>query len=208
MNKSSILSVLAIGGILALTGCAGTQNSSEPKVAKINTITFTPPKQVKWKQIKNQQKDGYILAEWIPQESADNDSALVRILYNRSVSDKSATDFLSSAIQPMKQRCGDIAISPFKGGSVYKHQANAEVLCSQLSQTPFGTASYWSVFSDGVANHLVMSEVKLPPSKKAGLVTPKNEAEKKWAQNAAKLAMLMEQFNQGVRVCNAKKECQ
>ncbi len=207
-NKLNMFNILAIGGLLTLTGCVGLKGSDESAVTKINTITFTPPSQIKWKQVKSQQKNGYILAEWIPQDSVDNNRALVRILYNRSVSDKSATDFLSTAIQPMKQSCTDIAIAPVKGGSAYKNQANAEVLCAQLSKANFGTASYFSVFSDGEANHLVMSEVKLPPSKKAGVVTPKNEAEKKWAQNAATLVALMNKFNQGIRVCDAEKKCQ
>ncbi len=205
MKKSNLLNVLAIGALLTLTGCVGLKGSNEPAVAKID---FSLPQQIKWKQIKNQQKDGNTWAEWIPETNKDNNTAPVRVVYQRKVSNQPAKAFLLAAAQPLKQMCGDLKATAFKTNSTYDNQMSIEALCSRFAKSGFGTVSYLTNYSDGQANYFLISEVKLPASEKAGLINPKNDQEKKWAQTAAALAKVMKQFNKNTRFCDVSGKCQ
>lgn len=207
-NKSSqILKGLAIGGLLTLTGCVSIGGGETATDGKIATINFNLPQQIKWSQSKNSQnKDGSMLAEWIPQGSKPNNTP-VRIIYQRLVPGASAQTFIGNALQPLQKVCTDIKINPFKATSQYPNQANAEVLCAQLGKNRFGTVSYVSVFSDKAANHLVISEVKMPASKKAGVLDFKTAQQKKQAQDSSALAKLMYQFNNSIRACDSKQKC-
>ncbi len=211
-KKSNLLSILVVGGLLTLTGCVGVQGDSKKVTvgnkATIGKIDFTLPQQIKWKQIKNQKKNGNLLAEWIPVTNKDHNSAPVRVIYQRLVSNQPVNKFLSAMTQPLQKACTNIKANPFKTTSTYKNQANVEVFCAQLGQSGFGTASYLSVFSDGVASYMLVSEVKLPPSKKAGVVRPKNNKEKQWASTSATLAKFMRQMNSNIRFCSTPKKCQ
>ncbi len=204
-NKLNMLNVLAIGSLLTLTGCVGLKGSDEPAVAKID---FNLPQQIKWKQIKNQQKDGNTFVEWIPESNKDNNTAPARIMYRRTVSTQSAKPFLLATAQPLKKMCGDMTATLLKTDSTYPNQMSIEVLCSRLGKAGFGTVAYLTAYADGQANYFLMSEVKLPASQKAGSIIPKNEQEKKWAQTAAALAKVMKQFNKNTRFCDATGKCQ
>ncbi len=203
-NKLTLLNIFILGGLMMLGGCVSTEKNTEPKVAKID---FNLPQQIKWKQIKNQQKAGNTLAEWIPVANKENSSSPVRIVYQRLLSNKSAKEFLSDAAKPLQKVCKDISASPFPNNSNYKDKVSIEVLCSRLGKAGFGTVSYLTAYSDGQANYFLMSEVKLPASKKAGLINPKNEQEKKWAVTAAELAKVMQKFNQNTRFCDTTGQC-
>ncbi len=205
MKKSNVLNALVIGGLLTLTGCVGLKGSNEPAVAKID---FSLPQQIKWKQIKNQKQDGNTWAEWIPETNKDNNTAPVRVVYQRKVSAQPAKVFLLAVAQPLKKMCGDLKATAFKTASAYPNQMSIEALCSRFVKSGFGTVSYLTAYSDGQANYFLISEVKLPASEKAGLINPKNDQEKKWAQTGATLAKVMKQFNKNTRFCDATGKCQ
>ncbi|PID66857.1 MAG: hypothetical protein CR975_01000 [Gammaproteobacteria bacterium] len=215
-NQLTMVNTAFFAVLLTLAGCVSTQGGKGVKsgdankgtgIKEIATMNFAPPQQIQWKQIQNQQKDGNILAEWVPQKNTSKNTP-VRIVYRRFVSNQSASDFLLSAIQPFKKMCPDVKANAFKTKSSYANQAGAEVLCSRLGKAKFGMVSYWSVFADGKAAHLLMSEVKTPSSEKAGVIQPKNKKQRQWANASSQLAQLMGQFNANVQVCDAKKQCQ
>ncbi len=208
-NKLNLFNVLVIAGLLVVSGCSSIKSSiGGGESVKVAKISFSLPQQIKWKQIKSQKQDGKILEEWIPEANKDNSTAPVRIIYQRIPSTKPAKAFLLSVTKPLAKACPDVKASIFKTKSNYKAQESFEVLCSRLGKINFGTASYLTAYSDGQANYLLMSEIKLPVSRKAGLVNPKNEREKRWAKTSAALAKVMKQFNQNTRFCDATGKCQ
>ncbi len=209
-NKLNSLNLLVIGSLLTLTGCVGTMDKKEISTATtgVAKIDFSLPQQVKWKQIKNQQKDGNTWAEWIPEANKDNNTAPVRVVYQRKVSNQPAKTFLMAVAKPLKQMCGDLQATAFKTNSTYANQMSLEVLCSRFAKTGFGTVSYLTAYADGKANYFLISEVKYPASEKAGSINPKNEQEKKWAKTAVALSKVMKQFNKNTRFCNVAGKCQ
>lgn len=203
-----MLNAFVAGVLLTMAGCASTEKAEKPtNVDKIAVIKFNLPQQLQWKQVKSQQKDGNALMEWIPQNN-DSSNTPVKVIYQRLVSDKSAVDFAKLGIQPLQKSCSDLKVSQLGAISTYKNKVNVEVLCSKLGKNKFGTATYLSVFADGSANHLLISEVKLPESNKAGTINPKNAKERQWAQTASVLAKLMQQLNANAVVCDTNKNCQ
>lgn len=206
MKKTHMMNTLIVGGLLTLAGCSMNQGGSS-SISAIDTMQFNLPAQIKWKQSKNQANKGNILAEWIPEGSNSNNTP-VRVIYQRLTPSQQTAAFLNKAVQPLQKVCTDIKVSPFKASSAYADQASAEILCAQLGKNQFGTVSYVSVFSDKMANHILVSEVKMPPSQKAGVLNFKTEKQKQQAQNSSALAKLMYQFNNSVRVCDKAKNCQ
>lgn len=206
-NRLSVLNTLVIAGLLVLAGCVSTENTTTG-TSKVAKIDFNLPQQVKWKQIKNQQQNGDTWAEWIPATNKDNNTAPVRVVYQRKVSNQSAKEFLLAVAQPLKKMCGDLKATVFKTNSTYANQMSIEAVCSRFAKAGFGTVSYLTAYSDGQADYFLISEVKLPASEKAGSINPKNEQEKKWAKTAVALAKVMKQFNKNTRFCDATGKCQ
>ncbi len=132
----------------------------------------------------------------------------MRVVYQRKVSVQPAKAFLLAAAQPLKKMCGDLKATAFKTNSTYDNQMSIEALCSRFAKSGFGTVSYLTAYSDGQANYFLISEVKLPASENAGLINPKNDQEKKWAQTGATLAKVMKQFNKNTHFCDATGQCQ
>ncbi len=183
-------------------------NQGGSSITEISSMKFELPQQIKWKQTKNESKKGNIIAEWVP-EGRNVNNTPVRIIYQRVAPGKPTAEFMTKAIQqPLQKICTDSKISDFKTGSAYSDQMSSEIICSQLGKNKFGTVSYISVFTDKDANHILVSEVKMPPSKKAGVLKFKNDKEKQQAQNSQMLAKLMYQFNSTARVCDKAKNCQ
>ncbi|MGY0398776.1 MAG: hypothetical protein ACWIPH_02315 [Ostreibacterium sp.] len=206
-QKINLLNVLIIGSVLTLVGCSTTTKDSK-SMSGIGTMNFTLPQSIKWKQVKNQSNPGNnLLAEWIPANNNENNT-LVRVIYRRSNPVQPTPEVIANTLKPLQNSCSDIKIKSFKTSSQYLDQSSAEVLCAQLGGNSFGTISYVSIFTDQLANHILVSEVKMPPSKKAGLVDYKNAKQKQEIENRSALAQLMYQFNSSVRVCDAKKICE
>lgn len=208
MKKVNKINILVIGAMLGLAGCVSTQDSTKSeKVEQIATTNFNLPEQIQWKQVKNQEEAGNILAEWIPEGSELNNTP-VRVIYQRIPQAKPASEFVNVVVEPLQKVCTDIKVSPFKTTSTYENQASVEAICARLGKNNFGTVSYLSVFADNTANHMLVSEIKMPPSDKAGVLKFKNAKEKQLAETSSALANLLYQSHNGLRVCNADKHCQ
>ncbi|MBS9777676.1 MAG: hypothetical protein KGV50_02825 [Gammaproteobacteria bacterium] len=205
MKNTHLVKAVIVGGLLTLAGCS--VNEAGLSVNEIDTVNFELPKQVKWKQAKNESNKGNILAEWIP-EGSNSKNTPVRVIYQRLNPSQPTAQFMEKAIKPLQSVCADVKVAPFKTASKYADQASVEIICSQLGKNQFGTVSYVSVFTDGAANHVLVSEIKMPASKKAGVLNFKNEKQKQQAQNSKMLAGLMFQFTNSVRVCDKAKKCQ
>ncbi|PIE45121.1 MAG: hypothetical protein CSA45_04285 [Gammaproteobacteria bacterium] len=205
MKKQTIFSTVLIGGLLTLAGCVTGQGGGSG--SGIKEMTMSLPQQVQWVVSQNKTgKDGNQVTEWVPKGFKTNNTP-VRIIYQKMVPANKPQDIVAQMAGSLKKNCNDIKVSEFKSASKYPNQVNAEVLCGKLGKSPVGIAMYSSVFTDANANHLVIGEVKIPASKKAGVLDPKTKKEKEQARNAAGLVQLVQGFMQTVRACESKGKC-
>lgn len=214
MNKNNLIIAMGIAGSLLVSGCVtGSDGSSSTSTTDLSTIKtidhikFNLPQQVKWVSVKNaKNKDGRIMAEWVAKGYNSNNSP-VRVVYQRSIPTSQPSALLGQMMQPLKKACTDIKMGNFTSKSKHTSQASSEAICAKMANTNFGTVSYTSVFADNAANHIVMSEVKTLPSEKAGVLTYKNDKQKKQIENTQALVGLMRGFMDTVRVCDAANKC-
>lgn len=184
-----------------------TGTAAENTLPSIAYINFIMPNQIEWVQHVNDRNDaGAIVAEWGMKNYSQSDTPL-RIMYNRVVPTGTPLNFLNQLITPLKQNCTDTKITPLPSASQYSIQSGAEAICARLGQNGFGVLVKLYVFADKDAMHLVASEVKIPPSEKAGILNFNNDAEKQQVQNAQTAISILGQFMETVRVCTENNQC-
>lgn len=205
--KSNITAMVAVASTLLIAGCNGLDTSLLSKEQPISHIQFNLPKQIQWITVKNEKTaNGGMVVEWVPKGYKSNNTP-VRIVYQRTTPAKQPNLLLAQVAQPLQKQCTDTKITPIKFASKYSNQAGNEAICAKVGKNRFGLVTYTNIFADAGANHTVMTEVKTLPSKKAGLLTPKNAKEKKQVQNTQALIGLMRNFMDSVRTCDAQKKC-
>ena len=195
---------------LSLTGCAGKDKTAGKKgkpesQREIAYLTFLLPNQIKWERNPDEKLNSMNIAEWYVAGTTSATSP-IRIIYQKLEPAKPVVS-LREEVQGPFSVCKDKKMSEFKGQSVYSDQINIETICSKLGENPFGLISYVSIFSDSVANHVVIAESKTPPSQKAGVLDFKDAENKKQAETAKTLADLAIGLMQSIRACDEKKLC-
>lgn len=171
-------------------------------------ITMKFPEQIKWEQSTSQQfKNGNMLVEWLVRKT-NLQTTPVRVVYNKVIAKGNANAFAKTIIQQSQRACVNVSVTRLPNVSQHKDQYNAEILCSRLGKLGFfGTATYLTVLSDAKSKHILLSEIKTIPSKKAGFLTPRNPIEEEQVKSSQSIIALMEKFNKTARACNAKKVC-
>lgn len=198
--------------VLFLSGCFGGKTLKQEKAVEnsppsIAYVNFVLPNQIEWVQhINERNAQGAIVAEWGMKNYSQTDTPL-RIIYNRVVPTNTPVNLLNQLIAPLKQGCTDITVTALPSPSKYSIQSGAEVICARLDKNNFGLLAKLYVFADKDAMHLVVSEVKTPPSQEAGILNARNEPEKRLVQNTQAAIAILSQFMQTIRVCSAKDQC-
>ena len=168
----------------------------------ISYLTISLPREVQWQQGQDQQRG---VTEWVLQGHTSQNSP-ARVVYQRISPAQPAQQLANQVLNPLGQ-CADRYVNTFVGTSKYPRQANIEAICSRLGQSRIGLISYVSIFSDAQANHLIMTEVRTPPSAKVGIYDQKNAALQKQVEAVNNLAALLRRTMQSVRVCDANRRC-
>lgn len=203
------LCVLCLGALMS--GCGGQAvKTSEPFQnipQSIAYINFLMPSQIEWvNYVNNRNEAGAIVAEWGMKNYSKSDTP-IRIIYNRAVPTGVPVNLLNDLIIPLKKSCTDIKITALSSSSRYSTQSGAEVICARLGSNNFGILANLYVFADKEAMHLVASEVKTPPSEKAGILNFSNDSEKQLVQNTQAAISILEQFMGTVKVCAENNRC-
>ncbi len=198
--------------IVLASGCARTkktasQPGAEPAAPKeeIAYLLFSLPEQVQWVRNPDEALLNAGVAEWTlaGYEPADSPA---RVMYQKLVPAQAPATLRRQVLEPLKD-CPDTQVSDLRGMSKYSDQINIEAICSQLGKDNFGLISYIGIFSDQTANHMVITEVRTPASKKAGLLTFQNSEAQKQAEASKILSELLYRLMETIRVCNEKNLC-
>lgn len=184
------------------------QAKKKKATSKIDYITMIFPKEIKWKQLQSREfEDGGMLAEWVI-DGLNAQTSPVIISYNKVIQTNDADKLARKLVAPLTSVCLDSKITDLPVQSKHPNQANIEVICSRFGRLGyFGTVNYITVFADKNATHIISSETKTIPSKKAGLLVPNNNIEKEQIDNSAAIIQLMNTFRESIRVCDSKQVC-
>lgn len=172
----------------------------------INDVRFSLPAQVRWVQSKNQRNTGNIVAEWRVDNHSIKTTPML-IAYQRMADLQSPKALLQQLTAPYQQHCADHRITSLNVTSRYPNSYGVEILCSQFQQQPYGLVIQVLLFSDTQANHLLLGEVKTPPSAKAGQLAFRNPEEKRLAELSQQRFTAISQMMQSTQVCDVQKRC-
>ena len=207
--------VLLCSCSLLIFGCAdakrsaGKSRATAPAAAKqkedIAYLPFSLPEQVKWVRNPDEALANAGSAEWTLEGYSPAESP-ARVMYQKIVPAQAPATLKGQILAPLAD-CTDSQVEAFKGQSKYSDQINIEAICSQLGKDSYGLLSYISIFSDQVANHLVLAEIRTPASKKAGVLTFQNTEAQKQAETSKILSDLLFNLMQTIRVCDEKNLC-
>ncbi len=213
--------LLVVSAAFLLSSCAGSGRMAGRKGAQtpeqptevvqqagkgeISYLTFSLPEQVKWERNPDQALANAGVAEWIMAGYSPADSP-ARVMYQKLEPAKAPASLKAQVLEPLKT-CPDSQLNDFKGMSKYREQVNIEVICSQLVPNNYGLISYVSIFTDQAANHLVITEIRTPVSKKAGVLTFQNTEAQKQAEASKILSELLYNLMETIRICDDKNLC-
>ncbi|NLZ17184.1 MAG: hypothetical protein GX087_05560 [Desulfobulbaceae bacterium] len=203
---------------MLLSACAGaggkrgaakqpdkTVQTAQTLKKEISYLTFSLPEQVQWERNPDEALANAGVAEWILAGYTAADTP-ARVMYQKLEPAQAPAALKGQVLGPLKT-CPDSQISDFKGLSKYRQQVNFEAICSQLVPNNFGLISYVSIFTDQTANHMVITEIRTPASKKAGVLTFQNTEAQKQAETSKILSELLYNLMQTIRICDEKNLC-
>ena len=222
-KKGALLKSALMLGALAfvLSGCADggrtgkTKNQTSAVAAPTATlptsiqniayVTFSLPEQVQWEANQDPQLAKSGIAEWIVKGTTAQ-STPARVMYQK-LSPAQSTSQLKGQVTSTLPSCADSKVTDLRGTSQYRNYITFETICSKLGKNKYGLIDYVSIFTDGESNHVVLAEIKTPPSKKAGVLDAKTAQAQKQAETAKVLAELLNKTIQSVRACDANQRC-
>ena len=212
------LLVLFCSTALLLSGCAGAGAKrgaasqanktvlTAPMLQKeISHLTFSLPEQVKWERNPDEALANAGVAEWTMAGYSVADTP-ARVMYQKLEPAQAPAALKRQVLEPLKT-CPDSQVNDFKGMSKYRQQVNIEAICSQLVPNNFGLISYVSIFSDQAANHMVITEIRTPSSKKAGVLSFQDTEAQRQAEASKILSELLYNLMQTIRICDEKNLC-
>ena len=173
--------------------------------AEIGYLTFSLPEQVRWQQNEDPALDEAGVAEWFVAGTTPQTSP-ARIMYQKLMPAQNSAAVRAQVLAPLES-CADSKVGGLRTGSKYNRQVSFEAVCSKFGETNFGLTNYVSIFTDGSANHMVLTEVRTPASQKAGELAPKNAQEQQWAETSRQLMDLLRNTMQTIRACDADNNC-
>ena len=204
-SLACIVLLVACGAGKSRKGAATPEQPEEPAAGQsIGYLTFALPTQLRWQQNQDPQL-GQGVAEWFLEGHTSQNSP-ARVVYQKISPARPPDQLAAQVLNPLKQ-CSDRYVNNFVATSRYPQQLNMEAICSRIGQSGIGLISYVSIYSDASANHVVMAEVRTPPSNRVGEYDEKNAALQKQVEAGNQLAEWLRRTMQSVRVCDVNKRC-
>ncbi len=222
MKKNLVYSVVSgfVLTALLVSGCAKEPDAADPSAPAASSvvsprksllgsafshITFNLPKEIAWVQSRNTPAGDGGIAEWVPKGYTTKDSPL-RVVYQKKAPGISPELRLQEIIAPLKG-CAAAKVNRFDGGSSYSHQTNVEVFCSKMGKNDWGLVSYVSVFSNRKETHVLIGELRTPPTQKAGVFPEKTAKEKELLDKTRGVSRLLFGMARSIRVCDKGGKC-
>ena len=199
----TLLSLLLVWVFLASPAFAAPRKQQAS--GGIASLSFYLPQEVEWEEKTDPNLARGGITQWVVAGYSARDTP-AKVLYQKMLPAK-APATLRKLIHHSLQSCKDSSIGTFKGSSKYHDQINVETICSQLGHERFGVQSFISIFSDTESNHLVIAEVRTPPSSRAGVLEGTNMVTRQQAQTSKVFSDLLFRLMQTIRVCDANQVC-
>lgn len=208
LNQFSLLGILIV---VSLLGCVSRHDEkimppSSASFPLIDEVQFTLPHQLKWSQSQNIRKNGQIVAEWVI-VGRNSMTTPVSFAYQRLVTPYGSAKLLQDLTHPYRKQCSDVIVTPLKLPQAYPNKAGLELICAKFGKTNYGLIAEIALYEDQQAKHLLLSEVKMPASEKAGELVFTNAEQQQTVKQSQALFQLMQQTMNTVKICDINKQC-
>lgn len=205
--KKQVSFLWGISAIM-LVGCgsldSGSSKASTAMTGNIAKMQFTLPEKIKWDMTKG--SNGAVTI-YTPRGIEPKKSP-IKLVYQYVKHDKDPKVLAAQIVAPFRNNCEKSKTNEFKTQSTYRNQHNYQTLCNKFKNAPFGMVNYVDIFTDAKGSHILIGEVKTPPSIEPGkLNTPQNDKEKKAAQDTVAFIRLVQKTMMEASVCNANGQC-
>ncbi|QTH71613.1 hypothetical protein [Pseudoalteromonas xiamenensis] len=154
-------------GTAFLASCASTSPSSS-----VTSVNVELPQNVKWSVVSDRADNSQYIKEWVPE--GENPITYKWIITEQMLtlgSKTSAESFQKQMFSLSKQSCTDVLFNGPQEIDVNGHKTSVgRIMCANQYGKPFGTFTDQRVVVDGITAYVVTSELRIPASKKAGVL--------------------------------------
>lgn len=148
--------------------------------ADILSISIQLPSNLDWQQITDEENETQYMREWIP-AGMDISGTNWLIVEQKFTLDRktSSKNFIENMLFISKSKCTDVK---FNGPEKLKIKGLtthwARLMCAKVKGSDYGTFTDLRVISSGKTIYVVTSELRIPPSSVAGVMSFDNDLEK------------------------------
>ncbi len=203
MGKGMLSRISLMFLAAGLAACAIT-----PPAPPITSIKLMFPKSVKWTQITDKTQGDQFIREWVPEGSTGDDTKWILVEQKFDIGHPvSAKDYIESMFNLARGACAGIKYNGPKEMDAGGHDAYVgRFMCSQEKGKNYGTFTDERVIAQGNYVYVITSELHLPPSPRAGVLTfPKGHVADMMAFMGRQ--GLSAQFVRSLKVCTVAAPC-
>jgi hypothetical protein len=185
--------------IAVLGGCVTT-----PPVNPITSVKVVLPETTKWSQITNKSEAGQYIREWVPEGSTGENTNWI-VVEQKFVLDSSvsAESYIKRVFSLARNACTDILYNGPEKMDANSHETYVgRFMCAQQKGKSYGTFSDQRVVAQGNEVYVVTSELRLPSSIKAGILSFPNDQVNEMKPFLERQG-LSAKFVRSVKVCTA-----
>lgn len=194
---NSVLTIIVM--VAVLSGCVTT-----PPANPITSIKLNFPDATKWTQITKKSGANQYIREWVPEGTTSTSTKWIiveqKITPNTPVS---AESYIKSIFSLAKNACTDVLYNGPKRIEVNGHETVVgRFMCAQQKGKNYGTFTDQRIAAQGTEVYIVTSELRIPSSPKAGILSFKKE-------QLTEMKVFMKQqglsakFVRSVKICTA-----
>jgi len=200
MNR--VIPVVFLAAVLA--GCATT-----PPANPITSIKVVLPEANKWTQITNKSEAGQYIREWVPEASTGENTKWI-VIEQKFVlgSSVSAESYIKRIFSLARGACSDILYNGPEKMYTNGHETYVgRFMCAQQKGKSYGTFTDQRVVAQGKEVFVVTSELRLPASTKAGILSFAKDQSNEMKPFLERQG-LSAKFVRSVKICtSATREC-
>ncbi|GAB6262632.1 hypothetical protein [Photobacterium sp. R1] len=154
-------------GTAFLASCASTSPSSS-----VTSVNVELPHNVKWSVVSDRADNSQYIKEWVPEGESPITSKWIITEQMLTLGSKtSAESFQKQMFSLSKQSCTDVLFNGPQEIDVSGHKTSVgRIMCASQHGNPYGTFTDQRVVVDGITAYVVTSELRIPASKKAGVL--------------------------------------
>ena len=170
----------------------------------ITSIKIYLPERYKWNQITNKSDGNQYIREWVPEGSTGSDTKWI-IVEQKFVLDSpiSAEEFITTIFALARNACSDILYNGPEKIDVNGHETYVgRFMCAEQKGMGYGTFTDQRVIVQGSEVYVITSELHIPSSPKAGILSFQKDQE---VQTFMDMQELSANFvRDSIRVCTTE----